>query len=168
MKKGENKKLKMAFTIAIIFLVIDQITKIIAIGTSANVKILSNILNLKLVFNNGIAFGIGQDKSIGTFVVTNLIVLGMIMRFIWLQKERMDTITMYGLFMILAGGFGNFIDRVFRGQVVDFIEIFPSTHFPVFNLADIYIVAGWIILAFMFAMYSYKEILNRKKVRDNK
>ena len=103
MKKGENKKLKMAFTIAIIFLVIDQITKIIAIGTSANVKILSNILNLKLVFNNGIAFGIGQDKSIGTFVVTNLIVLGMIMRFIWLQKERMDTITMYGLFMIPTG-----------------------------------------------------------------
>lgn len=167
-EKGENKKIKIVFTIAIVFLLLDQITKIIAICTNVNVEILNNVLSFKLVFNNGIAFGIGQDKSIATFVVTNLIVLGLIMRFIWLQKDRMDTITMYGLFMILAGGFGNFIDRVFRGQVVDFIEIFPSTHFPVFNLADIYIVIGWIILAFMFAMYSYKEILNRKRVRDNK
>ena len=58
---------------------------------------------------------------------------------------------------------GNFIDRVFRGQVVDFIEIFPETHFPVFNLADVYIVVGWVILAFCFAKYTYQEIESRKK-----
>lgn len=101
-EKGENKKIKVAFIVAIIFLIIDQITKIIAIHTNANVEILNNILNLKLVFNNGIAFGIGQDRSIGSFVVTNLIVLGLIMRFIWLQKDRMDTVTMYALFMIVS------------------------------------------------------------------
>ncbi|MBO5479286.1 MAG: signal peptidase II [Clostridia bacterium] len=58
---------------------------------------------------------------------------------------------------------GNFIDRIFRGQVIDFVEIFPKTHFPVFNLADVYIVVGWVILAFSFAKYTYKEIINRKK-----
>lgn len=62
--------------------------------------------------------------------------------------------------------FGNFIDRIFRGQVIDFIEIFPSTHFPLFNLADIYIVVGWVILAFLFAMYTYKEILSKKKSKE--
>ncbi len=61
----------------------------------------------------------------------------------------------------------NFIDRIFRGKVVDFIEIFPKTHFPVFNVADIYIVMGWMILAFMFAMYTHKELQERKKNRTN-
>ncbi len=101
-EKGENKKIKVVFTVAIIFLIIDQITKIIAIHTNANVEILNSILSFKLVFNNGIAFGIGQDKGIATFVVTNLIVLGMIMRFIWLQKDRMDIVTMCALFMIVS------------------------------------------------------------------
>lgn len=62
---------------------------------------------------------------------------------------------------------GNVIDRVFRGKVVDFIEIFPSTHFPVFNLADIYIVVGWVALAFIFAQYSYKELQERKKRKQS-
>lgn len=101
-EKGESNKLKIALIVAAIFLMIDQITKIIAIHMNINVEILGNIVNLKLVYNNGIAFGIGQDKGIATFIVTNLIVLGMIMRFIWLQKDRMDTVTMYGLFMILS------------------------------------------------------------------
>ena len=62
-----------------------------------------------------------------------------------------------------AGGIGNVIDRVCRGNVVDFIQIFPSTHFPVFNLADIYIVIGWIELDFCFSLYIYKEIQEIKK-----
>ena len=53
--------------------------------------------------------------------------------------------------IILAGGFGNFIDRIFRGHVVDFIDITEIINFPKFNLADIYIVCGWIVLAFIFA-----------------
>lgn len=165
MKEKKSDTFKLSMIIFIVLLLVDQISKILAIHTNIDVIILKEILNFKLVFNNGIAFGIGQGENIGTFIVSNLIVLGVIIRFIWLQKERMDTVTMYGLFMILAGGFGNFIDRVFRGQVVDFIQIFPKTHFPVFNLADIYIVIGWVILAFTFAMYTYKEIQAKK---DNK
>ena len=164
--KEENKRLKIALIVAIILLVVDQITKIIAIATNLDITVIKDVLKLKLTFNNGVAFGIGQGKNIGTFIVSNLIVLGIIVRFIWLQKERMDLTTMYGLFIVLSGGFGNFIDRVFRGQVVDFIQIFPKIHFPVFNLADIYIVVGWVILAFTFALYSYKEILNKKKTRS--
>lgn len=140
--KEERKSniLKMGLIIFVILLVIDQISKIIAINTNVNITIIDNILNFKLIFNKGIAFGIGQGKNIGTFVVTNIIVLGIIIRFIWLQKERIDALTMCSLFIILAGGAGNFIDRLFRGQVVDFIEVFPNIHFPIFNIADICIV----------------------------
>lgn len=167
MKEKKSNTLKIALIIFIVLLLIDQISKIIAIYTNINIIMLKDILNLKLVFNNGIAFGMGQGENVGTFIVSNLIVLGIIIRFIVLQKDRMDAVTMYGLFMILSGGFGNVIDRVFRGKVVDFIQIFPNTHFPVFNLADVYIVVGWVILAFTFAMYTYEEI-REKRARSKK
>lgn len=164
--KKQNKNLKIGLIILAILLIIDQVTKIIAINTNVDVTIIKDIFNLKLVFNNGIAFGIGQGEDIATVIISNLIVLGIIIRFIILQKDRMDTVTMYGLFMILAGGFGNLIDRIFAGKVIDFIQILPSTNFPIFNLADVYIVIGWIILAFTFAMYTYKEIQERKKNKE--
>ena len=74
--KEERKSniLKMGLIIFVILLVIDQISKIIAINTNVNITIIDNILNFKLIFNKGIAFGIGQGKNIGTFVVTNIIV----------------------------------------------------------------------------------------------
>lgn len=86
----------------VILLAIDQISKTVAIHTNVNVTILENILNFKLVFNNGIAFGIGQENNMGMFIVSNLIVLGVIIRFIWLQKEQMDGVTMHALFIILS------------------------------------------------------------------
>ena len=67
------------------------------------------------------------------------------------QKENIDNATYIILTIILAGGVGNFIDRIFRGHVIDFIDITGIISFPKFNLADIYIVCGWIILAFIFA-----------------
>lgn len=166
-EQRKNNILKIGLIIFVILVAIDQISKIIAISSNVNMTIIDNILNFKLIFNKGIAFGIGQGQNIGTFVVTNLIVLGIIIRFIWLQKERIDTLTMCSLFIILAGGVGNFIDRIFRGQVVDFIEVFPKIHFPIFNIADICIVVGWIMIAYTFARYTYKEVLVKKDERNN-
>lgn len=59
--------------------------------------------------------------------------------------------------------YGNLIDRICRGYVVDFINIFPNIHFPKFNFADMYITIGWVTLAFMFALYTHKEIKERKE-----
>lgn len=101
-KQRKNNTLKMAIITFAILLVIDQISKIVAIHTNINVTILKDILNFKLIFNNGIAFGIGQGENIGSFIVSNLIVLGIIIRFIFVQKDRMDAITMYTLFIILS------------------------------------------------------------------
>ena len=112
--------------------------------------------------NTGGAFGVAEGNT-GMFIITNIVVLGLIIRFIYLQKDFMDKVTLYSLFVILAGGFGNFIDRIARGYVVDFINIFPSINFPKFNFADMYITIGWIIFAFVFALYTYKEIQNSKK-----
>ena len=77
--------------------------------------------------------------------------LGIIIKFMINQKDNIDNITYIVLTTVLAGGFGNLIDRIFRGHVVDFIDITDVINFPKFNFADIYIVCGWIALAFIFA-----------------
>lgn len=101
-EKIKNKTLKIGLVVAIILLFVDQISKIIAIATNVHTTVINNILNLNLIYNKGIAFGIGQGSNMITFIITNLIVLGVIVRFILLQKDQMDKLTMYSLFMILS------------------------------------------------------------------
>ena len=165
MEQKKNKAVICAIIVFVVLLVIDQITKAIVVGKDIHTTLIPNVLELQTVENRGGAFGVGAGNT-GMFIITNLIVLGLIIRFIYLQKDFMDKITLYTLFVILAGGFGNLIDRLTRGFVVDFIRIFPTTNFPNFNLADMYITIGWVVLAFMFAMYSYKEIRNSKKTKE--
>lgn len=162
MIKQKNKTLICGIIVTIALLVIDQITKQIISSSNMNITIIPNILELKTIHNNGGAFGVAQGNII-MFVITNLVVLGLIIRFIYLQKDLMDKSTLFTLCAILAGGFGNLIDRIARGYVIDFINLFPKFNLPIFNLADIYITLGWIFLAFIFAMYTYKEIKNIKR-----
>lgn len=162
-EQKSNKTIKISLIVLAIFLIIDQASKIFAFNTNIDIVIIENIFNLKLVLNSGIAFGVGQGSNLFTFIISNIIILGIIIRFIYIQKDRMDQITMYSLFTILAGGIGNMLDRIFRGEVIDFFNILPKYNLPVFNFSDIYIVVGWIVLAFVFAKYTYQEIKYRKK-----
>lgn len=164
-KLKKNRKLICAIIFSCILLILDQMTKIIATKNSINITIIPNILEIQTTHNTGGAFGIAEGNT-GMFIITNLVVLGLIIRFICLQIELMDKVTLYSLFAILAGGFSNLIDRIVRGYVIDFINIIPKINFPKFNLADMYITIGWIVLAFVFALYSYKEIKNSKKVKE--
>lgn len=164
-KPKKNKNLILAIILFIILLTLDQITKIIIVKNSVNITLIPNVLEIHTVHNTGGAFGVAEGNT-GMFIITNLVVLGLIIRFICLQRELMDKVTLYSLFTILAGGFSNLIDRIIRGYVIDFINIIPSINFPKFNLADMYITIGWIILAFVFALFSYREIKNSKKVKE--
>ena len=132
----------------IILLILDQTTKILF--TNSNIEVIPNVLKFTYTENTGGAFGIGNGNII-TFIFTNLVVLGIIVKFMINQSENLDNITYIVLTTVLAGGFGNVIDRIFRGYVVDFIDITEIINFPKFNLADIYIVCGWVVLAFVFA-----------------
>ena len=68
-----------------------------------------------------------------------------------MQQEQIDRKTYVALTMIISGALGNLIDRLFRGYVVKFITLWEL---PAFNLADILIVVGWILLALFFAMFA--------------
>ena len=86
-----------------------------------------------------------------------------------MQANQIDRKTGIALAMVLAGGFGNLIDRIFRGFVVDFIDVSELINFPNFNFADIFIVLGWILLALFFAMYANNVRIGKiKKEKDGK
>lgn len=126
-----NKK-KLIITgsiIAIIIIIIDQFLKYIV---SKN----------NYVQNTGIAFGIAQNNTL-IILIINIIILSLIMLFI--LKKTLKTNLIIPLFIILAGGFSNLLDRIFRGYVIDFIDI-QIVKFPNFNVADIAVVLGILYL----------------------
>ena len=138
-KLAKRKVLKKIFIVVLILLLIDQITKFIFINK--DIALIPGVLKFHTVQNRGGAFGIGQNSTF-TFIVVNIIVLGIIIKFINMQANQIDRKTGIALAMVLAGGFGNLIDRIFRGFVVDFIDVSELINFPNFNFADIFIVLG--------------------------
>ena len=159
-RQKKDTVFKKAVIWGIALLIIDQIIKILAVYTNVDKNIINNVLQIKLMQNSGT--GTGINSGIFTFIISNIVVLGIIIRFMYLQKDRMDKPTTYALMTVLVGGISNFIDRIIKGSVINMFIIFPNIKFPVFNLADVYIVFGWITLAFIFAKYTYGELKNRK------
>ena len=123
--------------------VIDQITKLFALNIEKSIEVIPGILNFTLVMNEGAAFGIAQGSGyilLGISVVICLVVLGSII-FLKSKEEKVSP----GFYLVLSGGIGNIIDRLFRGYVVDFID---TPFIATFNVADSLIVIGviWLII----------------------
>ncbi len=88
--------------------------------------------------NTGIAFGINIG-NIWTIVVSNIFLIGIVIYAAKKELQITHTLTQIFLALILGGGIGNLIDRIFKGYVVDFISIW---RYPSFNVADICISVG--------------------------
>lgn len=144
----DNRKLLILLITVLCLILIDQIVKFSVIKNiyKSEVLIISGVLNLTYVENTGGAFGIGNNNTI-IFIIVNIIVLTLITAFIVLKKSQLSMYGLIGLGLILAGGIGNLIDRVFRGFVIDYIDFNPLIRYPVFNIADIYVVIGCLIIA---------------------
>ena len=123
---------------SIIFL--DQVTK--AIFMNKNITIIHNLLCIEYTQNTGIAFNIGSNNVV-MIIIINIMILGLIIKFI--KGNNLHIGTLISLFFVLAGGTSNLIDRIFRGFVIDFIDV-NILNFPNFNIADICIVLGIIFL----------------------
>lgn len=153
-----SKMLLIDLLIVIVFLTIDQFTKYLAIvklkGKSA-IVLIENILEFQYLENRGSAFGILQNQKYFILFIC-IVFLAMILLFLYKlpQLKKFCPVHILASF-IIAGGIGNMIDRIRFDYVVDFIS-FVLIDFPIFNVADCYIVCGTITLFTLF-LFVYKE-----------
>lgn len=146
----KNKIVRNIFILVILLIVIDQGSKIF-IMDNLKQPIGNTVFGIEVVHNTGMAFGFNKGNTQNIFLT--IFVLALIVWFIKNQIERIDLKTQIVLSVILAGGISNLLDRIFRGAIFDFIRIYK---FPIFNIADIYVVIGWILLVLFLILYSKK------------
>ena len=126
---------------------------------------IDGFIRLKYAENTGAAFGSFSGKtsflSIFTFVI---IVLALI--YLFVKKRKVDA-EYVCISLIIAGGLGNLVDRVFRGFVVDYIEpLFID--FAIFNFADILVTCSCIVLVIWLIYQIYCENKNEKGKNDER
>lgn len=131
------------YYIIIILVIIDQITKFGIINNLDNLPsvVIKNVLRFTYCENTGVAFSIG-DGNVVIFAILNIILICGLIFYYEKSKNDFTLSTKVCISCVIAGGFSNLLDRIFRGFVVDFIDINQLFKFPIFNVADVYIVIG--------------------------
>lgn len=126
-------------------IVLDQISKILAIKYIVNIgsiPIIKNIFHLTYVENRGAAFGMFQNNQ-KFFIIVALIAC--IFGIYYLYKKKLNLLSKTSIILIISGAVGNLIDRVRLGYVVDYFDFRFFWNY-VFNLADVFVVLGTILL----------------------
>lgn len=140
------KKRGLVAGVIAILIVLDQLVKSYVVQNIALGEIKSwipNLVSLTYLQNRGAAFSILQDQQLLFAFITLVVVVGAIW---YLHKHMEDSFWMVlGLTLIIAGGLGNFIDRISQGFVVDMFHL-DFINFAIFNVADSYLTVGVIIL----------------------
>ena len=147
----------MLYEIVILLLIgLDQLSKIWAINdlkAIGSIPIIQNVFHLTYVENRGAAFGMFQNNQI-VFVLIALV--ASIFGLYYLHKKKIPMVGRVGIILIIAGAIGNLIDRVRLGFVVDYFD-FRFIWEYVFNVADIYVVVGTILLCIYILFIEGKE-----------
>ena len=148
-----KKEFILNFLIIFFIFFLDRISKIYILNLAENQEIIditiNPFLNIILVWNSGIGFGLLQfDENIIYNLITVLIVIvNIIIIYLIFNSEKLHKILFS---MILGGSLGNLYDRVYYNSVPDFIDLnYNGYHWFVFNVADIFISLGIIALIFL-------------------
>ncbi len=130
--------------ITILYLLLDILTKRLALKYFTNLAIIPEFLSFTLAKNTGAAFSILEGKSLALSLVSIFVIIYLV----WLVKNnKLSKLQLAGYSLLLAGILGNLIDRICYHYVIDFIHFHISNYsFPIFNVADIGIVVGTFIL----------------------
>ena len=145
-----TKKNIFDFFIILIIFSLDRASKIIIIDLNKFNKLtnysLTPFLNLDLVWNQGIAFGLFSfNENLYYNVLTLVIIIVTLVVFILMFKS--NGYQKYGFLMVFGGSLGNIFDRLYYSSVPDFIDLHINNfHWFIFNVADIFITLGVILL----------------------
>ena len=160
MIKSNLKKFLIYSSIIILIFLLDRVSKIYILNlaeTSSSVDIyINSFLNLYLIWNKGIGFGIlsFEESFIYNLITILIVIISLIIIFMIIRSEDYKV---YFWISILGGSFGNLFDRIYYSAVPDFIDFHINNfHWFVFNVADIFISSGVICLIFVEMFYENK------------
>jgi len=154
MNSFKNRRLKILIYSFYIIL-IDQISKfsvLIILGFERSTNIIPNLLNFTLVKNKGAAFSLFSDST--TLLTITSVFVSLLLITIIIKFPTRNYWNSIGLIFLLGGTVGNGVDRLFKGYVLDFIDLVPID-FPIFNFADISINIA--IICFIIDQFSTKD-----------
>ena len=161
-----DKKIIYYFLISLSIFALDRISKIYVINIAekfGQVDIYINkFLNIILVWNSGIGFGLlSFEKEFLYNLITLIIILvNFVILYLGIKSNNFKG---FLFFIILGGSLGNLFDRLYYSAVPDFIDInYKGFHWFIFNVADIFISVGIICLIFVELFFNKKEKLNEK------
>ncbi len=139
--------------LSIIFLLIDQVSKLLVIKSLSinnSIEVIKNLFYITYTNNDGAAFSILTGKRIFLIVVAIAII---IILFYYIKKNKIEKkLDILAFSLIIGGSLGNLIDRIIRGVVIDFFDVkIFDYNFPIFNVADSFIVIGTFLLLITIA-----------------
>lgn len=150
----------MGFLLGILIIVADQATKYLSFQYLMDKKpivLIENLLELHFVKNYGAAFGILQNQRFFFIAITSIVLVGMSVYMIR-NRNKLTQVANLAMGFLLGGALGNLIDRIRLGYVVDFIKVDLRIYdFPVFNIADIFIVLGTGLLIYVILFDKYEK-----------
>ncbi len=151
----------LAAVTGVLVLIADQFTKVYVSNNfemAKSYEFLPGLIDITYIHNDGAAWGMLGGY---TWLLLSITIVVMLVCIALLLKYGMrDRVLFWAAMLILSGGLGNMVDRLFRnGKVIDFLhfEFWPT--FPVFNIADCAIVVGTCLLA----LYFFKSLIDEEK-----
>ncbi|MDF2611068.1 MAG: hypothetical protein K0R92_2542 [Lachnospiraceae bacterium] len=152
----------------VLLIAFDQFTKYLAVTKLMDQEpfvLIKNVFQFRYHENTGAVWGILNDKTYLLALVSFVIMIGILYFYIKIPSDKRYDLLKIVIVFIAAGALGNFIDRIFRQYVVDFLY-FELIDFPIFNIADSYITVAAISLIIL-SIFVYKEedfeFLSKKK-----
>jgi len=160
--KNLGKNFLINFTIVLLIFSLDRLSKIYVIylknkGLDSEI-FSSKFLNIILIWNEGIAFGLLSFNESFFYNILTIIILVIVLVIFYMAIKSVG-LKKYSLLMVLGGALGNLFDRILYKAVPDFIDLhFGNFHWFIFNIADIFITVGVFFLILFEIIYNTKEI----------
>lgn len=136
------------YILALVIIVIDQLTKWLIVKNmdlGESITIIKDFLYITSHRNQGAAWGILQGQMWFFYIITLVVIVGIV--YYMAKHTKGKRLLGISLGLMLGGAIGNFIDRVFRKEVVDFVDTYIFGYdFPIFNVADSALVVGVALL----------------------
>ena len=166
-----SKKKTLIVLISIISggILLDLVTKLLVSGLMTlgqSVTVIPGVLDLTYIHNYGAAFGMLSEHRWVFMVISSIAIVGIGIYLFGFCKERM--MLKVGLAMIVSGGLGNMIDRIFYGYVIDMINFRLFSFWKwIFNVADAFVCVGAGVVVLALILDIIKECKEKKKKDEN-